>query len=438
MEKDLKMKIDLTVSLLQFIKELVTSAYQRAAEAERHPAWKLHCPKLPDIDFVLACIVRGFSKVDSGLDFLQHYEQVYGIKLCRSNWFNACSSPRRCQMLEAVSPFFQIVLKEHMASLGNNYLENLPGVERASVNAYDGHFMRRSVHSETEDKDATKTPTAGFIFGIDLSCGLLEPLKVVSDGSRTQNEIPYFKEWYEKLFVERKISGMRITVYDRAMAEFKFWANEAKAERYIVTRSKTSFRFDAKKILTWDKHDSINEGVLSDSMMSKKVSGRNAKFRVIKYYDPVHDHTYSFLTTLPTTVAPGVVAELYRRRWQIEKVFDNTKNDLKELKGWGKSKESLIVQMHVIAAVYNLMRLFHEMNIVENPKGTHESQEKHESRCESIEEQLKAQGLKLNPLFAIGHLMRLSCKTIRSFQNFLITQRPIKGLFKALKQEIRM
>jgi hypothetical protein len=339
-------------------------------------------------------------------------------------------------MFEAVSPFFQKEIKQHMNSLGNNYLENLPGVETASINAYDGHFMRCSVHSISDNPDKKK-PTAGFIFGIDLSCGLIEPMKVVSDGSSIKNEIPFFKQWYRKQFVDRQIKGMRITVYDRAMAEFKFWKDEAKYDRYIVTRSKKSFTFDSEKTLKLDKTNPINEGVISDSMMTKNINGRAVKFRIIKYYDPVHERIYYFFTTLPVNILPGVIAELYRRRWQIEKVFDNTKNDLKELQGWGKSKESLTVQMHSVAAAYNLIRLFHEMNIFENNDAVHESQVKHEKHCQKLKEKIKAQGLKLNPLIFIGHLMRLSCKTIRSVQNFLINGLPIKRLFTALRGEIR-
>lgn len=430
-------EIDLDSTMVELIRTLVKIAYDRAIASERHPIWMRKCPKLSDIDFFVACIIKTFSKVDSGRDFLQHYRQVYKVDLCHSTWFTECSNPRRIMMLEALSPFLQQAIKKHMDALGNNYLANLPGVAKANINAYDGHFMRRSVHSVSTKSNETKKPTAGFLFGIDLSCGLIEPLRVVSDGSCTESEIPHFKEWYTKCFVNRQTDGMRITIYDRAMSEFKFWQGEAKHERYVVTRSKTSFQFDSKKALKWDKENAVNQGVLSDEMNTKKINGRNSKFRVIKYYDPVHKQTYFFMTTLPRSIEPGVIAELYRRRWQIEKVFDNTKNDLKELQGWGKSRESLNVQMHATAATYNLIRLFHEMNIVDNKNGTHQSQIKHEKHCVDLQDQLKAEGLKLNPLFLIGHLMRLSCNTIRSVQNFLINKDPVSALFSALSEEIR-
>ncbi|MHB1310037.1 MAG: transposase [Limisphaerales bacterium] len=38
-------------------------------------------------------------------------------------------------------------------------------------------------------------------------------------------------------------------------------------------------------------------------------------------------------------VPPGVLAELYRRRWELEKVFDEVKNKLREQKAWASSQE---------------------------------------------------------------------------------------------------
>ena len=87
-------------------------AYQQAAEAVRHPLWKENCTKLPDEDFIVAVIIRCFSKVDSGRDFVQYYEQVYDVKICRSNWFAACTSQRRANMMNAVSPFICALIKD--------------------------------------------------------------------------------------------------------------------------------------------------------------------------------------------------------------------------------------------------------------------------------------------------------------------------------------
>jgi hypothetical protein len=432
------MKFDLNNNMFNLIRSIVENAYELASNAQRHILWKRACPKLSDVDFVIACIIRAISKVDSALEFLQDYEQIHKIKIPESTWFDACSNPRRLQMFEALSPFIQIQLKEKMGTLSVDYLSPLPGIENSICNAFDGHFMQRSVHSKTTDPNASKKPTAGFLFGIDLSCGLLQPVRVVSDGSACESEIPGFKDWYMETYADKIIKEKRITVYDRAISEFDFWKDEAKHNRHIVTRSKKNFKFNKKEAIDWERRDLLNTGVTGDYKVTKKIKGKNYHFRIVHYFDPQHDQNYEFLTTLPASIPPGVIAELYRRRWQIEKVFDNTKNDLRELKGWGKSRESLGIQMHSVAAAYNLIRLFHEMNIVENDGGSHTSQIKHEKRCFKIDANLARRGYDLPPLFWLGHLMRISRKTIKSVQNFLKMGEPLEQLFKALSKEIVM
>ena len=58
--------------------------------------------------------------------------------------------------------------------------------------------------------------------------------------------------------------------------------------------------------------------------------------RIVCHTDPVGGESYEFLTHVMDLPA-GVVAELYRRRWEAEKVFDEIKNRLAEKKAWASS-----------------------------------------------------------------------------------------------------
>ena len=51
--------------------------------------------------------------------------------------------------------------------------------------------------------------------------------------------------------------------------------------------------------------------------------------RIIRYTAPETGQTYEFLTN-DHDLPAGVLAELYRRRWDVEKVFDDLKNKLGE------------------------------------------------------------------------------------------------------------
>ena len=76
---------------------------------------------------------------------------------------------------------------------------------------------------------------------------------------------------------------------------------------------------------------------------------------------------FSFLTS-ECTLPPGVIAHLYRLRWEIEKTFDEPfrqaqgpefieglKNKLGETKAWASSANAKTMQAHFLCMAHNLM-----------------------------------------------------------------------------------
>jgi len=55
-----------------------------------------------------------------------------------------------------------------------------------------------------------------------------------------------------------------------------------------------------------------------------------------------------------------VLAELYRRRWDVEKVFDELKNKLGEKKAWATSSEAKQTQAHLLTITHNLLLLYEQ------------------------------------------------------------------------------
>ena len=53
-----------------------------------------------------------------------------------------------------------------------------------------------------------------------------------------------------------------------------------------------------------------------------------------------------------------MLAELYRRRWDVEKVFDEIKNKLGEKKAWATSLVAKEVQAQLVALTHNLLLLY--------------------------------------------------------------------------------
>jgi len=50
---------------------------------------------------------------------------------------------------------------------------------------------------------------------------------------------------------------------------------------------------------------------------------------------------------------PGVLAELHRRRWETEKVFDEFKNKLRETKTWSSSQEARTIHGGFVSLTHN-------------------------------------------------------------------------------------
>ena len=92
--------------------------------------------------------------------------------------------------------------------------------------------------------------------------------------------------------------------------------------------------------------------------------------RRVTYRDPVTGKVYRFITN-ELTLPPGIIAFLYKLRWDVEKTFDEIKNKTFEKKAWAGNGNAKRQQSMFIALAHNLMRrleikLEHEEGIVDN------------------------------------------------------------------------
>jgi len=81
--------------------------------------------------------------------------------------------------------------------------------------------------------------------------------------------------------------------------------------------------------------------------------------RRICYVDPVTGKAYEFLINEPD-LPPGVLGELYRRRWDVEKVCAELKNKLGEKKASATSAEAKQTQAHLLTITHNLLLLYEQ------------------------------------------------------------------------------
>ena len=74
------------------------------------------------------------------------------------------------------------------------------------------------------------------------------------------------------------------------------------------------------------------------------------------------------------TLEPGLLALLYKTRWEIEKVFDETKTKLQEKKSWATTTTAKEMQSHFVAIVHNLLLLLQDCHLQQGVENTAEIQ----------------------------------------------------------------
>ena len=106
---------------------------------------------------------------------------------------------------------------------------------------------------------------------------------------------------------------------------------------------------------------------------------------MVCYTDPRSGESYEFLTN-EMDLPPGVIVELYRRRWEAEKVFDEIKNKLQEKKAWATSLAAKTAQAQFIAMTHNLL-VFYEQVLEMRHGVTNEAEDERRAKRTQAEDQ---------------------------------------------------
>jgi hypothetical protein len=308
-----------------------------------------HCPAFDDELWFRAGIERIIEGLPSGRAFLQEYAPQWDEIPSHSNYFESFKSSRRADMAQEMN--LKILAQaEHSLEDRLADMEELTDYE---VFALDGHWHKGAIH---DPKRSGKKDSTGHFYSLNLRYDTLRDLAVNA----------YSKEHDMHVLKRLKPTGLRqgvergrrvLIVYDKAAIDFKYWKRCKKETAvYFLSRVKEGMVFEILEEREWDKKDQRNAGVLSDQRRHTKD---NIDVRVVKYRDPESGEEFEFLTNV-MDVQPGTIVELYRRRWTIEKVYDDLKNKLFQKRAWSSDQEGKRAQGQLIAITYNLIRLTEE------------------------------------------------------------------------------
>ena len=148
-----------------------------------------------------------------------------------------------------------------------------------------------------------------------------------------------------------------IYVWDRAGIDFFQWFKwKHLGAIYFISREKKNMEPMVIGELYYDKKDPVNKGV-QDFQIIGCAAG--VMMHRVVYKCPVSGDTYNFVTSL-RSIPPGLIAYLYRTRWDIEKIFDQVKNKLSEKKAWATSDIAKEMQAQFVCIAHNLMLILED------------------------------------------------------------------------------
>ena len=305
------------------------------------------CPEVSDEQYLLLGVQRVLEACASGRAFLQEHGPRQAQPPTLANYFASLHSARRGAVLQEVN---QTLLATANTQLPDRWAD-LPELARYEVFAADGHWHQAAAHDPRHD--GVKM-AVGHFYSLNLRTHTLRHL-ATGEGLH-EHDRHALKRIKPRGLRQSVPTGRRVLmVYDKAGIDFAFWKRcRQECAVYFLSRAKENQVLEWFESMPWDRNDPRNHGVKEDH----RVRTRDGQeLRLICYVDAQTDQAYEFLTN-EMDLPPGVLVELYRRRWEAEKVFDELKNKLGQKKAWGSGLVAKATQAHFAVLTHNLMLLY--------------------------------------------------------------------------------
>lgn len=308
-----------------------------------------YCPELPDDEWVLMGVYRVLEASPSGRAFLQEHGLRFERIPSYGNYFASLRSRRRRDLALEISEGLIEVVKKRLC----DRLAHIPELERYACFAADGHWHQAASHDPRHEGSKT---SVGHFYSLDLHSHTLRHL-TAGEGLH-EHDMSALKRVKPRGLRQGVAKGTRVLiVYDKAGIDLGYWKRcRQECAVYFLSRPKENMIFEWVEDRPWDRSDARNHGVLSDSRIRSR---EGHPLRLVAYQDALTGEFYEFLTNEPD-LPPGVLVELYRRRWEAEKVFDELKNKVGQKKAWATSLVAKQIQALMIAITHNLLILYEQ------------------------------------------------------------------------------
>ena len=392
------------------------------------------CPELPDRVWLEMGVSRVLADVRSGRDFLQEWAMAHDHEdaVSVSLFFETLKSARRGNLIAELNTLLARSMNTH-PDLEVDW-KLLPELKKIEVFAGDGHYHAASVHDAPIDG---KRRAVGHFYTLNLRTHALTHLEhsnLESLNKKADHDMAMLKRQNTDQLRQGVAKGHRgkqvMYVWDKAGIDLPQWDEwKSRAGIYFVSLCKENFDIEVSAEQAFDRSDAFNRGVLADELVSTKSFGK--LFRRIRYRCPQTEECFDFITN-HMKVRPGVIAWLYKRRWDIEKTYDSFKNKLMEKKAWAKSSVAKTMQAQFICLAHNLMVLLERY--LRDHHAVVDTREPLRS-LQRIEEGLENTGKVRSPLYANPFKRSQLClKFIRWLRHHLRFDEPITAAIESLRR----
>jgi len=343
------------------------------------------CPVQSDLDWLLKGVDRVLSNKRSGRDFLQSFQLFWAQPMQVGPYFETLASPRRLAMVAECSARLRARAEADRTSA----LAGFSALDAFEVYAGDGHYLEHATHDPVNGE--THWPT-GHFFALNLKSQSLFPLALADLSARKkEHDARALKRQSVAQLRQGAGQGRRVLwVWDKAGVDLAFWQERKASGIYFLSLRKAGMCLELEKERSLDLLQPINQGVQSDRVVRDR---RGIRVREITFENPCDGQVYVYLTS-EMTLEPGLLVLLYKTRWEIEKVFDETKTKLQEKKSWATSVTAKEMQAHFVALVHNLLLLVQDQHEQQGVVNTAEIERK-EKRLEQQEKALREKGRSL-------------------------------------------
>ena len=366
------------------------------------------CPSLRDAAWIDVGLNRVLHEVPSGRAFLQEHGQQLAYCPPRSNYFEALKSSRRLRLLAELNQRLCGKVTDTLPDALEKYEE----LAEFDLYAGDGHWHGAGAHDAMQDE--TKY-AVGHVYFLDLRRHTLRHL-ALAEGKK-EHDMHVLKRMTAQALRQGAPKGRKVLlVWDKAAIDFPAWHRWKQASGvYFVSLEKSNMKLDVVGQPDWDPLDPVNAGIQSVELVA---GGAGVLVRRIRYVEPVTGDLLVFLTS-EMTLRPGLIAFLYKLRWDIEKVFDQLKNKLGEQHAWASSANAKVAQAEFICLLHNLLLLVEDRLLTEGIENQAELERNAKSLAQTQKHAAAAGRTLPSPVVALQRFTQRSVKLLRWLRSSL-------------------